>query len=422
MEKHQYDILERIFYDNGNSSSIYQRIGDKNQAIFDGTSSIDEVWQYRPTVITINGSQRLPNLIANVVDRFAINRTADFSVRGLRETDIKPHILRYSQRSIGNVIPFFMKRIEELIAQPENASFREKVKAIDANGVYQYPIGIMGWGTGVGRESEEAEDKIHICDYFPTYSRISKSVSTDSNILSDYFMLAEKSERHLGQIINRIMNAIVRILRLEKINTPDGKYYTTTKLINLLRCVDLEPSLNVFIELKTKLFIWSYQIVRGENLLALKDFIAFIPFLLGNFQSKVNGSKEFINAIPLENLDLASYPFKTNTVRANELVAEVSTIHSVKGQTQSASLYLETYYYKDGKGVNAKSYESQRLYRQFLGDPINEDAKQREKQSAKMVYVGFSRPTDLLCVAIRSDHYGQYLHDIDKNLWEVFDV
>jgi len=235
-------------------------------------------------------------------------------------------------------------------------------------------------------------------------------------------MLAEKSERHLGQIINRIMNAIVRILRLEKINTPDGKYYTTTKLINLLRCVDLEPSLNVFIELKTKLFIWSYQIVRGENLLALKDFIAFIPFLLGNFQSKVNGSKEFINAIPLENLDLASYPFKTNTVRANELVAEVSTIHSVKGQTQSASLYLETYYYKDGKGVNAKSYESQRLYRQFLGDPINEDAKQREKQSAKMVYVGFSRPTDLLCVAIRSDHYGQYLHDIDKNLWEVFDV
>ena len=34
MDKHQYDILEKVFYDDGNSPSIYQRIGDKNQSIF----------------------------------------------------------------------------------------------------------------------------------------------------------------------------------------------------------------------------------------------------------------------------------------------------------------------------------------------------------------------------------------------------
>ena len=40
MEIHQYKLLESIFYDEGNCTSVFQRIGDKNQAIFDGSAQL----------------------------------------------------------------------------------------------------------------------------------------------------------------------------------------------------------------------------------------------------------------------------------------------------------------------------------------------------------------------------------------------
>ena len=63
---------------------------------------------------------------------------------------------------------------------------------------------------------------------------------------------------------------------------------------------------------------------------------------------------------------------------------QVGTIHSIKGETHTATLYLESYYQQDGRGKNAKSYESQRLKEQFAGQSISDNAGKRKKQSARM--------------------------------------
>lgn len=47
---------------------------------------------------------------------------------------------------------------------------------------------------------------------------------------------------------------------------------------------------------------------------------------------------------------------------------QVGTIHSVKGQTHTTTLYLETYFNSDGKGADAVSYESQRMSEQISGE------------------------------------------------------
>lgn len=95
----------------------------------------------------------------------------------------------------------------------------------------------------------------------------------------------------------------------------------------------------------------------------------------------------------------------------------VGTIHSVKGKTHTATLYLESYYYKDGRGKNAKSYESQRLKEQFEGKNISTQAGDRVKQSARMVYVGFSRPTHLLCFAVHKGRCDEAV--FESSGWEI---
>ena len=39
-----------------------------------------------------------------------------------------------------------------------------------------------------------------------------------------------------------------------------------------------------------------------------------------------------------------------------------------------------------------------------------------------MVYVGFSRPTNLLCVAIHKDRFDRYLSEINKDIWEIKEI
>ena len=99
-------------------------------------------------------------------------------------------------------------------------------------------------------------------------------------------------------------------------------------------------------------------------------------------------------------------------VEYEDIEIEIGSVHSVKGQTHCATLYLESYF--------NKSYESKRLKDAFLGDSIQ--SSDEVLQSLKMVYVGFSRPTNLLCVAIHKDRFDRYLSEINKDIWEIKEI
>lgn len=89
----------------------------------------------------------------------------------------------------------------------------------------------------------------------------------------------------------------------------------------------------------------------------------------------------------------------------------VANIHSVKGQTHTATLYMESSYYS--------GYESQRLESQFRGKSVTKKSGKRVKQSAKMAYVGLSRPTHLLCFAVHRSRWEKLKDDIPKDKWEI---
>ncbi len=102
-------------------------------------------------------------------------------------------------------------------------------------------------------------------------------------------------------------------------------------------------------------------------------------------------------------------------LRFGDVEINLGTVHSVKGQTHIATLYIESSYFNDG----GKKYESQRLAPQFKGVKLRANAGKRVRESAKMVYVGFSRPTHLLVFAVHKERYESYLSDIDTTRWKL---
>jgi superfamily I DNA/RNA helicase len=83
-----------------------------------------------------------------------------------------------------------------------------------------------------------------------------------------------------------------------------------------------------------------------------------------------------------------------------EFDIHISTIHKAKGETHTATLVLETYYY---------DYDLKKLLPLLKGESIANGIRNDHKR--KLLYVAMSRPTHLLCLAMNKDH----VTDVDKS-------
>jgi hypothetical protein len=399
METHQYNLLENIFFDNGNSVSKIQRIGDKNQAIYNSVKA-EDIWVDRTEVLRLNGSQRLSKPIAAVIKKFALYSDDTFDIVGKNDCEIKPHILVFETANIGNIIPYFAQIVIE-------------------NGLEnsEKPIKVVCWNTEWKEDEASRNDttKLRLEDYHKTFKKDQGKPKQDYDNLKSYLLYFEQKQT-LEPIRKNILNAFLKILRLENINTTDDRPYTKKKLIDFIHEKDIQK----YDEFNLNLYNWSIGIVRETTNEVLTNIKEYIPTLLAIFDKEITESSNFVNndnaEIPAENSEILA---PTNHYKENGLEIEITSVHAVKGQTHCATLYLESYFQKDGNGANAKSYESQRLKDQFLGTQIQSNVGDRVKQSAKMAYVGFSRPTDLLCIALHKDRFDSLLNTINTDIWEI---
>ena len=96
----------------------------------------------------------------------------------------------------------------------------------------------------------------------------------------------------------------------------------------------------------------------------------------------------------------------------NNCKIRISTIHSVKGQTHDATLYLET--------TRSNGSDLGRiLWCYGIG---KQGASPLYDYSRKLAYVGFSRPKKLLCVAMCENTYSKCKDCIEQDIWEVVDI
>jgi len=191
------------------------------------------------------------------------------------------------------------------------------------------------------------------------------------------------------------------------------KFYTKTSLINFLQTEPVVEENTIFDEFNIKIFQWCKLIIT-QNCVddVYVDIKKFIPTFLEMFDATINKSRTFIN-----NEHIGTCPEATASNEIKNIYDEdgfdihISTVHSVKGETHTSTLYLESFY--------RSKYESERHVDQFNFNRFASDRKY-DKQSVKIAYVGFSRPTHLLCIAIHKDRVDDIVKE--SGTFEIIDL
>lgn len=416
LEEYQIKIIDDIFFTK-DSKTVIQRIGDKNQSIYNSGKTVKEVcdWKTREQEktkykkykdLSFQNSLRLNSNVANLVDKFVFERPENYKVIGkLEESILKPHLIIINRDTTGDQLK---NKFEELIKTYNLYQCEKNVK----NG-YK----IVSWVT----EKEEDNNEIYLQKLFSNYSKKNHSPKEDYKSLKDYLYYYDKEKKTLESIRKSILNSFTRILDLEEIKDENGRRYRKSTLIQFIKNRS-EEDYNGF---KAKLYSWCFRIVvhqqNGEvyeeivSFIKSKDFIGLNWQNLENYQPKsVSKSNQFIIS---SDFKLKEEP-KEGLKEKEEIQIDLASVHAVKGQTHCATMYIESYFH---------NYE---LNKKKIKECIQgkEHNIQKEKnisqavQALKMMYVGFSRPTHLLCFVVLEENVKDYLDSLchtKGGVWEV---
>lgn len=378
---HQKEILDKIF-PSESSDYIIQYIGDPNQAIFSNyTDTKISIWnpdRNSDKTKILSNSLRFGEEIAKRIKFVCINNISH-SLKGSVNVISKiPHLILYENATPKeNVLKKFAELISIYDIKPDKSR----------------PFKAVG---SVGKEKEN--DKITLKSYFREFCNKSLFEKTSyGNAIS--YLKKPKSELVIKKgvkVYSEIFfNLVLRLLELEelKLNRNGREYYfTKPSLLNYL----LETNEEFYKELLIKVSEWSILLHKSND---------YDQSLLGNFSKFIKEKFTLVMGLDYSKIqnfleDMSIDPimyniFKYNIFTSQEypgIEIEIATIHSIKGETHKATLYLDTVFYE---------LDSHHIKEQFIGNiyTFRENHDARKKRTLKLAHVAMSRPTDLLCFA-----------------------
>ncbi|MGI0517515.1 ATP-dependent helicase [Treponema denticola] len=425
MHSHQIKLLDALFYTSGHTDeqqtiTVFQRIGDVNQSIFgendsdnsDGsTEKADNSgkadWKPREH-LTLLGSHRLSPCTAAIVSSFAVEPNA---IQGLRKNadgtaiDIKPYLFVYKKENIKTVI----KKFAHLIYKLQNEG------KLPMTGSYA----AVGWRKSI--LDDAADNKLGISDYYDSLCAVAASTKINYSSLTDHLLAVDPHKKHLETMRKSILNALLHILYMQKIQDKHGRYYTIRTLFKYLK-----EETDIYELFKRNLFRWCKQRINSEPVeQTIHNIQAFLPDFLqavsldNNLININNDTYLFItNPTTIIQNNKPTGQEQINTYSISGIDISIKTVHTIKGQTVTGLLYMETY--------NSSMHESNRLVDCFIHKKFRKTAKTKKSgmmyKAAKTVYVGFSRPTHLLCFAVQKERFDKYLSNIDRAVWDIIDI
>ena len=365
----QREILSRIFDE---TNCCVFKIGDPDQAIYVSDKDNPEDWKPSENALHIASSNRYSQEIANVLYPLRTGRHQIYSLRGA--VGIIPTLIVYDDATRKHVIDAFVFLLD-------------KHELTDPNGIYK----AIGW------IKNESAAGIKIGDYWEDYNATDKLKSENR-----YWGMIKSICEELKQgKLYKAENVIRRLVCM---------------IVNNLGCKDSDGRSFTYSSIKKKLDGEYYHIYR-EKVLAMACLIEYDSARIDSIiREMVNGifrRDDIFERLPKYFME-PSYISKAqasnnNICSFNGRRIQFSTVHKVKGETHDATLYLET--------ETKKSSDLKRVLPYLNG--TKPGTSLIHNYSRKCVYVGFSRPRKLLCVAMHENTYNQSGGAFDS--WEIYD-
>ncbi|WP_026573932.1 UvrD-helicase domain-containing protein [Bacillus sp. UNC438CL73TsuS30] len=379
----QLDILNRLF---DKEKVIMQRFGDPNQAIYGNSEEF--AWDIGQAPLKITNSNRNSSIISKVIAPFELLES------GMTGNDqlpvIPPKIIVYDTENINNVLQRFANLI---ISNGLHNIGNNRFKA----------VGRIGKDNG--------DERIKIPSYFQEY--IQKRSAVGPKFVSDYLnksFIDPHSDSDVKAYRNAILAALLRMVAILGIRTDRGTYFSKKALLNKVK--EHDPML--YDSIQDKLMKWCLKVRMEEDV--REEFIVFskevITLLFGN--QSFEKLKTFFEGTQFEvevsqsSLNIFSYTCDDGTT----INIDIDTIAGVKGETHTATLYLETFY---------RNYDVSSLIDSFKGHKKEKIGKMG-KVALKNAYVAMSRPSHLLCVAAQRSSIEGHEEELEKAGWEIVEV
>jgi len=388
----QFDMLHAAFPDCDNM--VIQQLGDPNQAIynFDVRKEVD--WTPRAQPLPFSDTLRYGTSIAKILRTVRVDDQISLQPNVTRDS-LAPHLLVFEDNEVTQVLPAFARLLRHYDLFSLADGKRPVFKAV-------------AW---VGRD-RTSEGKLCLPSYWPEYRRATRGSKHFSNLLS-YLHHAEQTQvAVLGARVYRdaILRGMTQALTIADIRHPESnRPFAPHSFLGWLQDDDEDLS----IRLRTMMSQWTLSLERGDKTITqIRDAIA--QYLIDSWHPNTGPDLEvFLTSGEVELSEAHERP--SNIFRDYDIEIEVGTVHSVKGQTHTATLFLETEY--------DRSTDSCRLLPFLEGEyPEDKLEKTRHIENLKVAHVAFSRPTHLLAFACVKTHIAGHEENLRANGWAIHEV
>lgn len=405
---HQNTILESIF----DHRVTVQKFGDPNQSIF-GNNGSEEENNWTPiegNCLIINDSQRFGVRIAHKLGRICADENHELH-GSTSVPSLKPHIILFNHSDSTNVLERFAQMVYQNGLHKADES--GKVRSFKA----------IGWR---GNITDDVTEKPCLNTYWPSYNKKATELgSTYHNTLTPYVQKVPKDVevQHSPKVYyDSIINAIIRFLYLADVrDTTSGRerHFHRSSLLKYLK----ENHKDEYFQMKKLISEWVLtihsheEVYNNEVLEALKIYLTidlkriWPQINLNRLTSFLESSDRIVG----REQEVTTVGNQYISTHYPEIKIDINTVHAVKGETHRATLYLETFNY----GRDLK-----KLLPFLQGEFDARLAKQKRVQDAlKVAYVGMSRPTHLLCLALNREGINdEEIEKLSQNGWEIVQI
>lgn len=374
------------------SKTIIQMFGDPDQAIFFGSKDSDpnRSFNQESDLTSITTSHRFTESIAKLISPMSLNQLTITST--LATDDSLPHtIFLVDDNTREKAIPAFAK----LCLKHNLSTDKHPIKAVGSVG--------------------ESQANLRIPHYFPQFEKNNNPDSFNPDKLFHFFIYAQnlKNEsKHTHQSYKTLLAGINKLYQLNHLKISldkQEKYPTIQRLKSWLSNNNKLNQFNLFFLKATQkeLTKENWDSIRREliNIFEL-DYETIIQNIFLEFDSN------YQHQIESENNNLNRYYYSEN---GQEIAIDIGTIHSIKGETHTATLVLETKYYQN---------DIAHVIDILLGIDSKKQIAAQKTQFMKRLYVAMSRPKHLLCLACdKSIFTEERINKINKKpTWNLMDL
>lgn len=394
----QLRLLENVFKHGG---TAFQRLGDSNQTLYEDDGVAPAYWTPGADCIPLDASRRFGGEIASFASRLTTRQAQ--TIVGLGKQPASRFMYLFDEATIGHVLGAFSKEAQGL--WKDNCGSRD--------------VWAVASRHNLARKKGPWQPK-SLVDYHPAY-RSENGSRSKANLLCRQFQKAavhHGAARPPAEVSDMFAVGVSGLARAYGWRAVNDRPITAQNVWGALAHRDIALPRAIRRLLRDHVLI-------GGSVWEETAWLAFIEMLLPLFGPATLGSEDhiadFCSFVAEHKADLADPQSRsTKHIQFNNLTLQLGSIHSVKGKSVDGILVVESEIWK-GSSANDQCIDLSAVLPRAFG-VTDETFTGVRLTAATNVFVGVTRPRELLGLALRKSHSAAVAAKAEAQGWRVVDL